>query len=73
MDASYWTKKFEVLSISRFVLRDAGLTPEQINTLSDQDMKAIASQLNLSASIELYEHIRNIAGLYLAERGKKSK
>lgn len=73
MDASYWTKKFEVLSISRFGLRDAGLTPEQINTLSDQDMEAIANQLNLSASIGLYEHIRNIVGLYLVERGKKSK
>ncbi len=71
MDAPYWTKKFEVSSISRLVLRDAGLTAEQINMLSDLDMETIANQLNLSASIGLYENIRTIVGLYLAERNEK--
>ena len=36
-------------------------------------MGAIASQLNLSARIVFSERRRDIAGLYLAERDKKSK
>ena len=68
MDSLDWSKKYEVLSISRLVLRDCGLTTEQITALSDDDMQTIASQLNLSANIGFYENVRFVTRLFLAEK-----
>ena len=45
MDAPDWSKKFEVLSVSRLDLSAFGLTTEQINHLSDEDMQAIADKI----------------------------
>ena len=45
MDSLEWSKKYEVLSISRLDLRSYGLTTVQINHLSDEDMERIAEEL----------------------------
>jgi len=38
-----WSRKFEILSISRLVLRDQlGFTTAQVNALTDEDMQRIA-------------------------------
>ena len=42
MDSLGWSKTYEVLAISRLYLASLGFTTEQINTLTDEDMQAIA-------------------------------
>ena len=42
MDSLVWSKKYEVLSISRLYLRSLGFSNEQITRLSDEDMERIA-------------------------------
>jgi len=37
-----WSRKYEVLTISRLVLRSLGFTTEQITSLSDDDMQRVA-------------------------------
>src|SRR5205085_5474786 len=50
MDSLEWSKKYEVLSISRLVLSDLGFTNEQITSLTDEDMQALADGLQESIS-----------------------
>ena len=71
MDSLDWSKKFEVLSISRLDLRSYGLTTEQINSLSDADMEALADKIRELVVIEPIEKIVEfVARLYLAEKGE---
>jgi len=42
MDSLAWSRKYDVLSISRLRLSSLGFTTEQINSLTDEDMQAIA-------------------------------
>ena len=42
MDSLEWSRKYEVLSISRLYLSSLGFTNEQITRLSDEDMERIA-------------------------------
>ncbi len=70
MDSLAWSKKFEILSISRLDLHSYGLTTEQINHLSDADMEAIAERIRDLVVIEPIEKIVEfVARLYLAEKG----
>jgi len=70
LDSLDWSKKFEILSVSRLDLSSYGLTTEQINHLSDTDMEAIAEQIRDLVIIEPIEKIVEfVARLYLAEKG----
>ena len=46
MDSLDWSKKYDILSISRLFLRDAGKFPtQQVNELTDEDMQRIADMV----------------------------
>jgi hypothetical protein len=45
LDSLVWSKKYEVLTVSRLDLSSYGLTTEQINQLTDEDMEQIAEEL----------------------------
>ncbi len=46
MDSLDWSKKYDVLSISRLFLRDAVKFPtQQVNELTDEDMQRIADMV----------------------------
>jgi hypothetical protein len=69
-DSLAWSKKFEILTLSRLDLSSYGLTTEQINLLSDEDMQAIAEKIRELVVIEPIEKIVEfVARLYLAEKG----
>ncbi len=69
MDSLGWSKKYEVLSISRLYLRSLGFTNEQINSLSDDDMERIAEKLNNDYFIGFEEDVKFIVHLELIEKG----
>jgi hypothetical protein len=70
MGSLEWSKKFEVLSVSRLDLRSYGLTVEQINHLSDEDMYTIAERIAGYVVMEPIEKIVEfVARLYMAEKG----
>ncbi len=70
MDTLAWSKKFEILSVSRLDLHSYGLTTVQINSLSDADMEALADKIRELVVIEPIEKIVEfVARLYLAEKG----
>jgi hypothetical protein len=68
-DKPDWSKKFEVLTISRNYLQSIGMHPEQVARLTDEDMTRIAQMLvaNLFDS-EFDEEARFTARLVLAEK-----
>jgi len=69
-DSLAWSRKFEVLTLSRLDLSSYRLTTEQINLLSDEDMQAIADKIRELVVIEPIEKIVEfVARLYLAEKG----
>ena len=70
-DTFYWSRKYEILSMSRLVLRDLGFSVEQINSLSDEDMQAIADGLQeqLSKAVGgLAPSLKFLVSLYIAEK-----
>ncbi|HYX49686.1 MAG TPA: hypothetical protein VE843_08080 [Ktedonobacteraceae bacterium] len=70
MDSLAWSRKFEILSVSRLDLHSYGLTTEQINLLSDADMEVIAERIRDLVVIEPIEKIVEfVTRLYLAEKG----
>ena len=73
MDSLDWSRKFEILSISRLVLRDLGFTAEQINALTDENMQAIAETLaeNLlsAAGIDFNDEVKLLVSFYVGEVG----
>ncbi|MFL5697908.1 MAG: hypothetical protein ACJ797_12515 [Ktedonobacteraceae bacterium] len=73
MDASDWSRTFDIFSISRLSLNAAGIPVELVKTFSDEDMQAIADQI---ADLVVQEPIEKIAEfvarLYLAEKGGSS-
>ena len=69
MDSLEWSKKYEVLSISRLYLHSIGLTTEQINRLSDADMQRIADMLQAQRfDAEFDEDVKFTARIVLAEK-----
>ena len=59
MDSLAWSRKYDILSISRLVLRDLGYSAEQINLLTDDDMQAIADGIA--------EHLSKLVGGFRQE------
>jgi len=73
LDSLGWSKKYEVLSISRLYLSSLGFTNEQINSLSDDDMERIAEKLNNDYFIGFEEDVKFIVHLELTEKGWKDE
>ena len=69
LDSREWSKKFDVLSISRLFLRDElQFTAEQITTLSDEDMARLADYVMHSYSYSVFcNRVRVITATVLAE------
>ena len=79
MDTLDWSRSFDVLSISRLMLRDQfGFSTEQVASLTDDDMQAIADiireEITQSAGSfvagDFLPTVRFIVSLYFAEKGK---
>jgi hypothetical protein len=69
MNSLAWSKKYEVLSISRLDLSSYGLTIEQINLLTDEDMEHIAEELYHRYDLNGFgEDILFVTRLLLAEK-----
>jgi hypothetical protein len=69
VDSLDWSRKYEVLTISRLDLSSSGLTAEQINQLSDEDMEQIAEELsNRYLLNDFEEDVLFVARLVLAEK-----
>ena len=70
MDSLAWSKKYEVLTVSRLDLSSYGLTTEQINQLTDEDMERIADELYHRYDLSGFpEDVVFVARLVLAEKG----
>ena len=67
MDSLDWSKKYEVLSISRVYLRSLGFTNEGINSLSDDDMQRIAEKLNNDYFIGFEEEVKFVVAHEIVE------
>ena len=71
MDSLEWSKKYHVLSISRLTLRSLGFTDEQINSLTDEDMQAIADAVQNIYFDGFQICVQAITALHLAERSSR--
>lgn len=58
MDSLEWSKKFEVLSISRLMLESLGIPHDQVATLSDDEMDALADRLQALYLTHFSEQVR---------------
>jgi hypothetical protein len=71
LDSLKWSKTYDVQSISRLVVRDLGFTVAQINSLTEENMHAIAETLaeNLlsAAGIDFNDELRLIVSFYVGE------
>jgi hypothetical protein len=69
LDSLDWSRKYEVLAISRLYLASLGLPNEQINRLTDADMARIADMLQAQRfDHEFDEDVAFTARLVLAEK-----
>jgi hypothetical protein len=69
MDSLDWSRKYDVLSISRLYLRSLGLTHEQIHRLADEDMQRITDILQAQRfGAEFDEEVKFTARIVLAEK-----
>ncbi len=70
MDSLDWSRKFDIFSISRLSLHSSGIPAELVQSLTDEDMYAIAEQIADLIALEPIEKIAEfVARLYLAEKG----
>ena len=67
MDSLAWSKKYEVLSISRLTLSSRGFTTEQIASLTNEDVEHIADLLH-TLYPDFEESVQFITALKLAEK-----
>src|SRR5438874_11541917 len=73
LDSLEWSRKFDIFSISRLSLNASGIPVELVQSLSDEDMQAIADQIAHLVVQEPIEQIAEfVARLYLAEKGGRS-
>ena len=68
-----WSRKFDVLSISRLLLRDQlGFTTEQISSLTDEDMQRIADivreNILFASGMNFDEEVRFVAACEVVEQ-----
>ena len=69
LDSLAWSRKYDVLSISRLYLSSLGLTEEQIHRLTDADMQCIADILQAQRfDAEFDEEVKFTARIVLAEK-----
>ena len=68
MDSLEWSKKYPVLGISRLNLSALGFSTEQINSLTDEDMQAIADNVQNIYFDGFQICVQQITALKLAER-----
>ena len=69
MDTLEWSRKYEVLSISRQYLRSLGFSHEGINSLTNEDMQRIADILQAHRfDAEFDEDVTFTARIVLAEK-----
>ena len=69
MDSLEWSKKFEVLSISRLLLESLGISHDQVASLTDEEMDKLADRLQALYISQFSEQVRFFVSVYLAERG----
>jgi len=70
VDSLDWSRKFDIFSISRLSLHSSGIPAELVQSLTDEDMYAIAEQIADLIALEPIEKIAEfVARLYLAEKG----
>ncbi len=70
MDSLDWSRSFNIFSISRLSLHSSGIPVELVQSLTDDDMYAIAEQIADMVVQEPVEKIAEfVARLYLAEKG----
>ena len=73
MDSLDWSRKYDVLSISRLYLSSLGLSNEQITRLTDADMQRIADMLQAQRfDAEFDEEVMFTARMVLAEKGEQA-
>jgi hypothetical protein len=71
-DSLEWSRKFDILSISRLTLNASGIPYDLVARLTDEDMQAIADkacELVISEPIE--KIVEFVARLYIAEKGAR--
>jgi len=68
LDSLEWSRTYVVLNISRLLLSSLGFSPEQITSLSEEDMQIIADTLNELYGAEFAEHVRFHTDMQLVER-----
>ena len=69
MDSLEWSRKYEILSMSRLDLSSFGFTTERINQLTDEDMERIAEELYHRYTLNDFgEDAVFVARLVLAEK-----
>ncbi len=72
MDSLEWSRKFDILSISRLSLHASGIPYALVASLSDEDMQAIADKAcELVVSEPVEKIVEYVARLYLAEKGSE--
>ena len=73
LDSLDWSRKYDVLSISRLYLSSLGLSNEQITRLTDADMQRIADMLQAQRfDAEFDEEVMFTARMVLAEKGEQA-
>ena len=71
MDSLDWSRKFEVLSISKAFLQDLGFSVEQIQNITDEDMQAMADDLQNGMMLGFLEDTKFATSVFLAEKGSR--
>jgi hypothetical protein len=70
MDSLDWSRKFEVLSISRlYLVHELGFTTQQVRMLTDEDMELIAQDVCNGSEIGFDEDVKAATLAVLAEKG----
>ena len=68
MNSGDWSKKYEVLSMSRLSLRSLGFSNEGISSLTDEDMERMAQKLHNDYFIGFEEDVRFIVACQIIEK-----
>lgn len=72
-DSLDWSRKFDILSISRLSLTSSGIPTQLVASLTDEDMEQIAERIAGYVLIEPIEQIAEfVARLSIAEKGVQS-
>jgi hypothetical protein len=65
-----WDKVYEIATLTRRDLQTLGLLTTQVDSLSDEDLQAIAQEMtHLYVDHAFWEDLQFVVRLYLAEKG----